>query len=54
MKSEVLEVVCRLKAYEGNDPCVVAQDEEHVALIPPSSYARNGAEPPVRFFFVNF
>ncbi|KAI1730101.1 kinesin motor domain-containing protein [Ditylenchus destructor] len=45
-----LEVVCRIKACREPNPCVVAQDDELVRLIPPSSVTRNG-EPTTEKFF---
>uniref|UniRef100_A0A915E9B2 Kinesin motor domain-containing protein n=1 Tax=Ditylenchus dipsaci TaxID=166011 RepID=A0A915E9B2_9BILA len=42
-KEETLEVVCRIKKSYEPHACVVAQDEEHVRLIPPNTLNRNNA-----------
>uniref|UniRef100_A0A0N5AQP8 Kinesin-like protein n=1 Tax=Syphacia muris TaxID=451379 RepID=A0A0N5AQP8_9BILA len=45
-EKEAVEVLCRLRPYDGNDGCAVVVDDEHVKLTAPVSLiARNGQVP---------
>lgn len=51
---ETLEVVCRIKNYHGENPCVLAQDENYVKIVSPVLSNRFG-EPVVRIkYFISF
>ena len=44
-EKEAVEVLCRIRPYDGDDGCVSVIDDERIKLVAPASFQKNGQNP---------